>query len=335
MLLPFGLSMISPAAALARVAQSKAPIEVVLTSNPVKLVSSTGLTLYLEIEGETDAFHGQLASAEATVFVSANDGENHDWDWDNIANGDLQYDSTSGSGTFETDTQLGSWGSLDLTTAPSAPKPTSTCADGEQDWAVTVGGTVWFNSHSAWGAFGTKAAPLTFSEAGDADAYFTHKALNGCGQPEPEQRCNGQVSWNDSGGLHGVVFGNSVGHNGKRGGELSFFYSHTLDHGNGPQRDDDVFVSTAEAPKVVTTAKGKVTTVRVHAGRHGLITGSATLTAHGHPSVKKHECTGGTTSEWNASYSPGANPLTIHLAVGGDLSHRAVKSGASISIESG
>jgi hypothetical protein len=334
-LVPFGLSMTSPASALARVAQSKQPIEVVMSSNPVRLVSSTGQTLYLEIEAETDVFPGQLASAEADVFVSSNDGENHDWSWSNLANGDLFYDPTSGNGTFGTDTQLGSWGSLDLTIAPQAAKPTTSCAGNEQDWDVTLSGTVWFNSHSVWGAFGTKQAPLSFSEASDADAYFTQKALNGCGQPESDQHCNGQVSWDDSGGIHGVVFGNSVGHNGKRGGEFDFFYSHTLDHGNGPQRDDEVFVRTTKPPKVVVTAKGKVTTVRVHAGTHGLITGSATLIGRGRPSIKRHECADGTTSEWDASYTPGANPFTIHMAVGGDFTHRAVKSGASISIESG
>jgi hypothetical protein len=336
---PFGLLTASPASAVAR-AQAKQPIEVVVTSNPVKLVSSTGQKLYFEIEAEADTFHGELAGAEGYVFVSDKAGEQHSWDWYNLANGDLSYDATSGTGTFLTDTQLGSWGSFDLNIAPQAAKPKATCAGGDQDWAVTLSGTAWFNSHSVWGAFGSPQAPLTVSQAGDADASFTHKALNGCGEPENEH-CNGTVSWDDSGGVHGVLDGNSVGRNGKRGSQFFFVHSHSIGDGNGPERDDIVFINTAEPLKVVTKAtgkgKGKKTrvTVHVHGGKHGLITGSATLTSLGRPTVFKHLCQGGATNQWNAKYTPGANPLTIHMAIGGDFSHPAVKNGADLSIESG
>jgi hypothetical protein len=337
-MVPFGLIAVPSATGAAHVSSAKQPIETTVTADPVRLVSSTGQKLYFEIEAEADTFHNEPPGVSADIFVWNGNGgllgEEHDWEWDDIANGDLLYDSTSGTGSFETDTQLGSWGSIELTVAPTSKRPHNYCGGADQDWSVTLSGTVWFNTHTAWGAFGTKQAPLNFSEPADAEADFTGKALNGCGQPDPQQHCNGSIDWDDSGGLHGGVDGNSVGHNGKRGGQLYFSDIHSLEGGLGPIRSDTVFVSTAKPPKIVSTDKGKVTSLHVHAGTHGPITGSATLTGKGRPTIKKHECAGGTTQEWNASYRPGPNPLTVHMAVGGDFTHRAEKSGAFFSIES-
>ncbi len=320
--------------ALADGARAKQPVEVVVHSDEQKLVSSTGKTLYLEVEAESDAFHDQPPSSEFLFYVAANSGEEHDWNWSNIATGDLTYDGTVGAGSILTETQLDSWGSVDLTIAPRSASPTTSCGGDEQDWAVTLSGTLWFNTHTAaWGAFGTMTVPLTFSVRAEADEYLSTKALQGSCSTTTEPRCNGQVSWDDGGGWHGGTNGQSVRHDGVVGGQLFYFFTHTLDGGNGPQRDDLAFLPTIRPPKVVTTAHGK-TKVVVQVRNHHLFTGSATLTGIGRPVVRKNECRGGTTSDWNASYTPGPNPLTVHLAIGGDYTHPARKSGASFTIES-
>jgi hypothetical protein len=332
--LSFGGIVASSGPASAQAGQTKQPIEVTVFSSGQKLVSSTGQSLYLGIEAELDTFHGQ-PPGESFFFYVSDPAEEHDWNWFDDGTGDLSYDATTGVGAIQSPTQTGSWGSATLTIKPrsTATAPTQSCGGDEQTWAVILQGSVWFNTHSTvWGAFGSEQAPLTFKVKATAEADFSRKALDGsCTQPT-KRHCNGQISWDQPGGRDGLLSGQSDRHDGTIDDQFFYFGSRSVGHGNGPDRDDFAFLNAHRPPKVLTTKHGK-TVLRIRASARGVITGSATLTGIGHPVVHKHECLGGTTTDWNASYTPGPHPLTVHLAIGGTLTEPAEKSGADFSVE--
>jgi hypothetical protein len=327
------LTVAAAPAAAASQPTAKTPSDTLLSSNQVKVTSSTGKTLFLSVF--VDRFTEEApVSTSLQIGIGDNAGESHDWEL-NVAKRSFTYDMTSHRGMVHTGpSQIAPLGVVSLAIVPRGAGTSRTCAGGNS-WVkqpVTIAGTIVFTTHSrSWGRVGSRDHQLTFKGRSQVETDYGNLESSCFGGGATA--CAGGIGWQNAGSDHGLFDGESFRQHGKLRGFLDFTTGHSLPKPDGAFRDDDADIGTT-APRIIVGPKG-ARTVIVRAGRHGVLTGSATLASIGAAKTITTGCRGGSTKVWNASYTPGANPLSVHLDIGGTFSQGAQKTGASISHDSG
>jgi hypothetical protein len=319
---------IGPAAASSNA--TKRPSDTLLESSVIKVTSSTGLKLYLGVF--VDRFtESRPSSTTLEVSLSSNDGESHLWQFE-VTNKTFTYDRATSSGGIHTGpSQIAPLGHLSLTVTPRGASQSRTCTKGDS-WVkqpVTITGVVVFRTRStAWGHIVSAQHMLTFKGRSLVETDYGNLE-DSCFEGGSLPACDGAVNWESPGGDHGLFYGFSYLKSGKERGAIQFTTSHSLKAPAGASIDNDVYLTNNSPPTIVTQSNG-TRVVTIDAGTHGLITGSATLTSIGPPKTHGGSCRGGLTTEWPASYTNGTNPLTVHLAIGGNVQNGNKAKGAYI-----
>jgi hypothetical protein len=325
------------AAAGPRAATANRPSTTLLTSSTLRLQSSTGRHLYLSVDVDRFSYRPQPSNPVTTtvnIEVSNNATEDHSWDFE-VPNTVFHYGRHTGRGSFEaTSAELHSFGQVSLKIQKRGTPAVHDCANGESftRQPVTLTGHLSFRTRSAaWGRLGGQS-PLTFK--GHSEVETDHGNLEKlCGGPRLP-RCAGNVGWESPGSTHGGFSGESTTRRGHEREVLEFETGESLKSTNYEVNRDDFVITEGARPPAFTSLPDGTKQVKVHAGTHGDITGSATLVSAGAPTTAHGSCRGGDTRSWRASFTNGKDPLTVHMDIGGTFSPRNAATGAEFSRDS-
>jgi hypothetical protein len=163
------------------------------------------------------------------------------------------------------------------------------------------------------------ADPTTFS----TKSYVEEDQKGDCGLTSAKSLCAGEVGW--TAGTNGSTLeGDTVKFHGKTESFLDYDRTRGLDKPTNATREDMEYLPFAPA-KLLKGTHGK-RFVKIDAGDTGLVTGTARIVSVGKPTIStKQPCPGEASKSWQAKYLPGADPLTVHQDIGGDITERAGK----------
>jgi hypothetical protein len=321
-----GTAVAQPAAARIR--------ELNLNSDVARVTTTTGVHLYLQVFANADNQFG--GDSEAQVGLTSANGESHSWDLTSAPHQALTFSDKHGGQLVIKQKAFGGYAAIHLTITPRGKPKTKTCSANSASvhQPVTLKGTVEVHTHSAaWGTVRADHPKLTFKGFSNIEidtGRSSSPCVNGGSNDEKPGRCDGDVEWDgpsDPDGPGGFLNGEGNG----EFGLISYFNFRTLDSRRGIEFETNDFVPGTGHPPVLTTTDTGTTQVSVTgAGTHGLFTGTATLTSVGQPTTETRSCKG-KTREWKASFEQGANPLTVHNAIGGDFSPKSAATGADFS----
>jgi hypothetical protein len=296
-----------------------------LNTSELRVRTSTGQRLFLSLNANYDSQFG--GGTDVSVQLTGRNGESHSWDRYDASHTEFVFTQSGGGHLVVTSKTLGHYGALSLSiTARGKPKTLLRCSatSASITQQVTLKGTVVVRTHSkVWGAVGRKRSTLTFKGSSNIETD-TGRASSACitgGTAFGKASCDGQLNWQTPGSTHGVIVG-SAPKNGKYG-TIGFFTSRTVDSRHGIQLETNDFVPVHPLSATLTTNSGTTQVAVSGAGTHGLFTGTATLSSSDAPSINKKVCNG-KTREWeDATFTQGANPLTVHDVIGGDFTPKS------------
>lgn len=300
-----------------------------VSTTPTTITTSTGKKLSLivdvDVDPPSDCPDCGNEATDVEVELATPDGtEEHDWDG-NGPSSDYTPPSGTTPGVIASNNDLGTQGAIDLTVTPVGEPTTHMCSGkvGSVTQKATVSGTFFFDTRSsgvhAWGAIGSSATPITFTESATLDSSTD----DDCSFDQFLNGCQFRSTWFVGGANH-LVFGETGTKN------TPFQFVHFASLANDVDRTDTY---SGELASAAITKSGTHAKVRI-AGNHKLTSGSGTLTTTLKHSVKstcgaKH--TKVTDKDYEGTFKNGSKPFTVHPQVFGNVS---LKSGSKGAIDS-
>jgi hypothetical protein len=283
-----------------------------LTAATQAMTSSTGTPLRLGLS----AGAGDLS---VTVWRS-NEPEHHTWAFPFPDASDISFDAETGHGALTSGTAIEPYGRVSLALKQIGKSSIIGCGRTRSELLpVAITGTIYFRTHSAWGAVGGSSRR---SFTGRSRLTIFDPADKLC--PSTLPRCVVASTWeahNIASDLRG--FTQFIGTTSKAGSSTTSNLRATrltyLAKPAGATRTD---VSSTKISRPTFTFAGSNATVRVRSsGAH--VTGTARLVG-GRVNPQTPLACGDAQhrtmrTDWLASYSNGAHPLVVHEQIAGNL----------------
>jgi hypothetical protein len=308
------------------------PAQFTLLDSSQTFTSSTGKTLTLVLT----ATHGSPSTMAATVAHTGSP-ESHTWTFQLPSPSDITYDTGTGLGSLKTGTSISSFGSVSLNLKAAGKVVSVGCGRTRtSQQPVTVTGTLTFKTLSSgaarWGLVGG-ATPITFT--GRNVISIPDGADKLCGSTLPP--CVIGVDWE----AHNIVstgftqlVGDDTTTNGVTTSTVTALRTTNLTSPTGAVRTDH---STIGVSAPTFTASGTTAKVTVPASGP-LLTGSATFASTSENAMLPLACglpgQRSAKTAWLATYTNGAQPLTVHAEIDGNF-HLTNVAGESSSANAG
>jgi hypothetical protein len=291
------------------------PPQFSLISAPQSLTSSTGKQLTLAL----------TATNAATLSVTLGRTgalESHTWTFALGTASDLTFDTGTGLGALKTGTSLGKFGTMSLNLAAVGKLLSVGCGRTRTSvQPVTVNGTLMYKSQSSGAArWGLVGGTQRLAFTGQNVISIPDGADKLCGSTLPP--CSAFVHW----GAHNIVstgftqlLGSNSTTNGITTSTITAQRSTTLTAPAGTVRTD---TTTIPVPAPAFTLSGTSATVKVSPSGTS-VTGSATFISTTVNQMPGLACGApgqlSADTAWLATYTNGAQPLTIHEEIEGNF----------------
>jgi hypothetical protein len=260
------------------------------------------------------------SSAFGSVTVSRKGApEIHEWSFHPFAKGSFAFNTKTGKGLVKLGKQIEPYGKITLKLVATGKKRVTGCAtDRAVSQSVKVRGVFLFDTHSTgklrWGRAGSSKSVVLH---GLSTISYQTASGKACGTPPP-QACVSRVTWNvfkQLGSRNSIVL---VGTISKATSVLFGERSVALTKPAGASRLDGVQLADKHMTFSVVAQKATVTI-----GAAGRVTGSATLTTGAAGDASSSPCGAAsahhmqTSTRWQAAYTNGKVPLTVHEEIEG------------------
>jgi len=313
-----GVTSVTASAAPAGPRPALVPAGFTLVDASQSLTSSTGKKLTFVLS----ATHGSAQSTMAVTVAHTGSPESHTWTFPLPNPSDITYDTGTGLGSLKTGTAIGKFGSMNLSIKSAGKVVSVGCGRTRtSQQPVTVTGALTFKTLSTgaarWGFVGG-TTPLTFT--GQNVISIPDGADKLCGSTLPP--CVIGVDWE----AHNIVstgftqlIGDDTTTNGVTTSTITAFRTTTLTSPAGAVRTDH---STIPVTPPTFTTSGASASLKVPASGT-LVTGSAAFVGSSENAMPALACglpgQESAKTAWLATYTNGAQPLTIHAEIDGNF----------------
>jgi hypothetical protein len=328
-----GVTGVAASAAPAPVGPALVPAGFTLVDSSQSFTSSTGKKLTMVLT----ATHGSTMASMAVTVAHTGSPESHTWTFQLPNPSDITYDTGTGLGSLKTGTSIGKFGTMNLSLKSAGKVVSVGCGRTRtSQQPVTVTGTLTFKTVSTgaarWGQV-AGTTPLTFT--GQNVISIPDGVDKLCGSTLPP--CVIGVDWE----AHNIVstgftqlVGDDTTTSGVTSSTITAFRTTNLTSPAGAVRTDHSTIAVS-AP----TFSASGTTAKLTVPASGpLQTGSATFAGSNENAMPALACglpgQESAKTAWQATYTNGAQPLTVHAEINGNF-HLTNVAGESSSANAG